>query len=118
MAHFNLGIAFFMNRGFKKAEQAILRAIELDPGLKDAWSGLGDLYFQNKQLEKARTSYLKYLAIDPGSGRVHNNLAVIYYYRKEFQQSHRELLEAEKSGFPVNEEFKRELKKALEKQDK
>ena len=47
-----------------------------------------------------------------------NNLAVIYYYRKEFQQSHRELLEAEKSGFPVNEEFKRELKKALEKQDK
>lgn len=116
MAHYNLGIAFFMTRGFKKAEQAFIRAIKLDLGLKDAWSGLGDLYFQNQQLEKARTSYLKYLAIDPSSGRVHNNLAVIYYYRKEFQLAQREMIEAEKSGFPVNEGFKRELKKALETQ--
>jgi Tfp pilus assembly protein PilF len=118
MAHYNLGIAFFMARSLKKAEQAFVRTLELDPGLKDAWSGLGDLYFQNQQLEKARTSYLKYLAIDPGKGRVHNNLAVIYYYQKEFRLAHREIKEAEKSGFPVNEGFKKELKKALEKQDK
>jgi Flp pilus assembly protein TadD len=107
-----------MARSFKKAEQAFLRTLELDPGLKDAWSGLGDLYFQNQQLEKARTSYLKYLAIDPGKGRVHNNLAVIYYYQKEFQLAQREMIEAEKSGFPVNEEFKKALKKALETQEK
>jgi superkiller protein 3 len=117
MAHYNLGIAFFMSRNFKKTEQAFVRTLELDPGLKDAWSGLGDLYFQNQQLEKARTFYLKYLAIDPVKGRVHNNLAVIYYYQKEFRPAHREMIEAEKSGFPVNEEFKKELKKALEKQD-
>ncbi|MFC2140928.1 tetratricopeptide repeat protein [Acidobacteriota bacterium] len=118
MAHYNLGIAFFMTRNFKKTEQAFVRTLELEPGLKDAWSSLGDLYFQNQQLEKARTFYLKYLAIDPGSGSVHNNLAVIYYYQKEYQLAHREMIEAEKSGFPVNEEFKKKLKKALEKQDK
>ena len=116
--YYNLGIAYMKKGDVDKAQSLFQETISMNPNFADAWAGLGDLYFQNQQLEQARDSYLKYLAIDPGSGRVHNNLAVIYYYRKEFPLAHREMIEAEKSGFPVDEEFKKALKKALEAQDK
>ncbi len=113
MAHYNLGIAFFMTGQFNKAENAFIKAIGINPRLNKAWSGLGDLYFHNRQLEKARISYLKSLEIDPMDGKIHNNLAVTYYYEKKFPKALQHVKEAEKLGFPVNEEFKKELKKSL-----
>ncbi len=54
------------------------KALEYDPGLKDALKFRGGLYAQMQQLEPAQKDLEKYATLDPQDVTVHHNLGMIY----------------------------------------
>ncbi|ART83654.1 hypothetical protein CBP31_14275 [Oceanisphaera profunda] len=46
MLHTNLGFSYYLNDQYAQAEQALTRAVNLDPQYQRAWSNLGLLYYR------------------------------------------------------------------------
>ncbi|MDQ3266663.1 MAG: tetratricopeptide repeat protein [Myxococcota bacterium] len=51
----------------QRAEQAVQRALELEPGLGEAWVLSGYIAQQNGNLDQARSRYQRYLQDHPGT---------------------------------------------------
>ncbi len=67
VAHDLLGWAFFLSGDLRQAEEHLLEAIRLDPGLASAYYHLGEVYAALGEDEKARTSFVRALdlPLDP-----------------------------------------------------
>jgi Tfp pilus assembly protein PilF len=70
---------------------------------------LGSAYFRNQALADAEREYLEALKADPKLGEAHNNLAVVLMMTGRYDEAEREVTAAEKTGFKVNPQFKRDL---------
>lgn len=81
--HINLAIAYMNLDGededsrYRKAEDALLQAVEIDPREAVAQHQLGLLYRKTGRLEQALQAYEKALKIDPEYAMAHYNLAVL-----------------------------------------
>lgn len=53
-AYENMGIAYAMKRNFHKAEQAMLKALEIDPGNQNVRDNLNRMYLDSGQPDKAK----------------------------------------------------------------
>lgn len=73
---------------------------------------LGSAYFRQQKLEDAEREYREATKINPKLGAAHNNLAVICLLTKRPQDAAAELVLAEKNGFPINPNLKRDIEKA------
>lgn len=62
-----------------QAEAAYFRALELDPGLANAYTNLGNIYYRRNQVPKAREMYLKALEVDPRHPEAHYNLGFLFF---------------------------------------
>ncbi len=65
------------------------------------------------RLEEARLNWETCTGLDPDFAPVHNNLAVLYYRTGRLDDAQEHLVRAEQLGVAVNEQFKRDLDKAL-----
>lgn len=76
-----------------------------------AWLSLalGSAYFRNSDLAHAEQSYAKALQVDASLGEAHNNLAVVYLLTGRVAQAETEVQSAEKSGFKVNPQLKKDI---------
>jgi tetratricopeptide (TPR) repeat protein len=76
-----------------------------------AWVSLalGSAYFRAQRLADAEREYKATIDADSKSGEAHNNLAVVYMLTGRLDDSAKELSLAEKSGYKVNPEFKKDL---------
>ncbi|HKA25017.1 MAG TPA: protein kinase [Candidatus Eisenbacteria bacterium] len=63
------------------------RAIELNPGLTSAYSGIGTLYYACERHGEAQEAMLKALSLDPLSMIVHTSVGDAYYYAREYERS-------------------------------
>jgi tetratricopeptide (TPR) repeat protein len=70
---------------------------------------LGSAYFRAGRLDDAEREYKATLTADAKAGEAHNNLAVVYMETGRLDESTKEIALAEKAGFRVNPEFKKEL---------
>jgi Tfp pilus assembly protein PilF len=70
---------------------------------------LGSAYFRAGLVSDAEREYRAAVEEDPKAGEAHNNLAVVYMETNRFDESAKEVALAEKAGFRVNPEFKKEL---------
>lgn len=70
---------------------------------------LGSAYFRMGQLESAEQEYRSAIRTDGKLGAAHNNLAVICMMTGRLDEAKREVKAAEKAGFPVNSQFKKDL---------
>ena len=70
---------------------------------------LGAAYFRSGQFADAEREYKVAIDTNPASGETHNNLAVLYMLTGRFEESAKEVTLAEKSGYRVNPEFKKDL---------
>jgi Tfp pilus assembly protein PilF len=70
---------------------------------------LGSAYFRAHRMADAEREYKSAIDADPKAGEAHNNLAVIYMLTERFAESAREVSLAEKAGFRVNPDFKKDL---------
>ena len=71
---------------------------------------LGSAQFKNGDVDAAEANWKAAVDVNPKYGEAHNNLAVIYMQTGRFAQADQELKLAEKNGFNVNPQFKRDLK--------
>ena len=70
---------------------------------------LGSAYFRAGLAADAEREYKAALDEDPKAGEAHNNLAVVYMETSRLDESAKEIALAEKAGFKVHPEFKKEL---------
>lgn len=81
----------------ERAEQAYLRAIELEPTVAQPHNGLGILYQDNLgQPKKAEEAYLKAIELDPEYAHPHNGLGNLYRekYFSELEKAEQAYLKA------------------------
>ena len=85
LTHFKRGYYEMMPRGRKveaqqemaRAEQAFIRAIEIDPGFTDAHRNLARLYYLQKKYDQAAIEYSNVLRLDPGDIDTYVQMAVV-----------------------------------------
>jgi len=70
---------------------------------------LGSAYLRQNLFSQAEQAYRASLDDDPKSGETHNNLAVLYMLTSRFDESVKEVSLAEKCGYHVNPQFKKDL---------
>lgn len=70
---------------------------------------LGSAYFRNEQKAEAEAEWKGAVEINPRLGEAHNNLAALYMGSGRLDEAESELQLAEKSGFRVNPQFKKDL---------
>jgi Tfp pilus assembly protein PilF len=71
---------------------------------------LGSAYFRSGKPLDARREYLEAVRLRPKYGEAHNNLVVIYMLSGELVTAEEHLKAAEKSGFKVSEQLKKDLR--------
>jgi tetratricopeptide (TPR) repeat protein len=74
---------------------------------------LGSAYFRVGSLPDAEREYLAAIRANPRLGEAHSNLAVVYLLTNRPQDAQRELEAAEKAGFRVNPQLKKDVESRL-----
>ncbi|HUI60565.1 MAG TPA: tetratricopeptide repeat protein [Steroidobacteraceae bacterium] len=70
----NLGVAYFQQRDYERAEKCARKAIELAPGFANAWANLGMTLRARNDHEQALLAWGKALDLQPGM----RNIAISY----------------------------------------
>ena len=70
---------------------------------------LGGAYYRTGAMADAEREYLEALKVDPKLGEGHNNLAVVYMLTGRYEEAQRAIAAAEKNGFKVHPQFKKDL---------
>jgi len=76
--HTNLGILYIKADALADAEQALLKAVELNPQSKLAYNYLGIVYRQQGRFDDAEKAYLSAIKIDSNYSYAHLNLGILY----------------------------------------
>jgi arylsulfatase A-like enzyme/Tfp pilus assembly protein PilF len=100
LAHNSLGAALLEKKILARAEQELLKALEMRPRIPDAHYNLGLLYEEKGDIERAIGEFKKEIEIHPAAHPAHFNLALLYgktgRLREEVQELRR-AIEADKS---------------------
>jgi Flp pilus assembly protein TadD len=76
---------------------------------------LGSAYYRTGAVGDAERHYLEAIRVRPTFGEAHNNLAVIYMQTNRLDEAKASLKRAEKAGYRVNPQFKKDLDEAMKK---
>lgn len=87
--------------------------LELPAGLSLA---LGSAYFRSGQLADAEREYKAAVDVQPKLGQAHNNLAVVWLMQGRPAEAKEAVKRAEKAGFQVSSELKKDIDTALKNQ--
>jgi tetratricopeptide (TPR) repeat protein len=74
---------------------------------------LGSAYFRTERFTDAEREYKAAIVADPKSGEAHSNLAVVYLQTGRYREADDEVKAAERAGYKVHPELKREIKAKL-----
>jgi tetratricopeptide (TPR) repeat protein len=88
-AHYNLGTAFLEHDDFRKSEEWLRRAIELDPQHAMALEKLGDLAGTRGSPNSALRYYLTAIEASPTSALPHYKVARVYEHLRESESARR-----------------------------
>jgi tetratricopeptide (TPR) repeat protein len=75
----------------------------------ELYLALGSAYYRQGALPEAEREYAEAVKVDGKLGPAHNNLAVIYMMSGRYKEARVALQKAEKNGYPVNPNLKRDL---------
>lgn len=78
----------------------------------EALLSLGSAYFRNGDAQAAEVEWKAAVDVNPKLGEAHNNLAVVYMQTGRYVAAETEIKAAEKAGFRVNPQLKKDLKTA------
>jgi tetratricopeptide (TPR) repeat protein len=104
LTHFKRGYYEMIPRGRKaeaqqemaRAEQAFIRAIEIDPDFTDAHRNLARLYYLQKKYDQAAIEYSHVLRLDPGDIDTYVQMAVVETELGNFEEAVNHLEAAKK----------------------
>jgi tetratricopeptide (TPR) repeat protein len=86
-AHVELGLIESREGDLRKSVRSLERAIELNPGLTNAYTMLGRVYYCIERHDDAQAAMLKALSLDPLSMIIHTAVGDAYYYARAYDQS-------------------------------
>ena len=98
-AHYNLGLALTISGRVKQAEEAYLRALELDPMLLQAWVNLGGVRLMRWEFKGCLEANQRAAEIRDDVPIVHYNMGQAYLYLNDPEQlvnCNRRVLELDK----------------------
>lgn len=79
-AHYNLGLAYTVSGRVKKAEEAYLKAVELDPMLHQAWVNLGGVRLMRWEFQGCLEANQQAAKLRDDLPIVHYNMGQAYLY--------------------------------------
>lgn len=92
--HNHLGILYFEQKNFNKAEEKFKKALTLRPKDGEIYYNLGNLFKEQNSLRKAEKTFRHALKIAPESPDLHNGLGTVFWAQdkqadaeKEFQKA-------------------------------
>ena len=88
-----------------KAIDALIKAIELNPDIVQAWANLINAYIQQDAIAKAIETGKKLIEKAPDFSLGYNNLAVAYYHNHDYKKAIEHLDKAKELGFQVHPDF-------------
>lgn len=97
------GAAWLREGNFERARKRFLEAIDLDPGLPEAFNGVGVTYRMRNDLAAAVAWYKKALAVDPDFGDAYYNMACVYALQGQQELALRYLQIAAMNGYATAE---------------
>lgn len=79
---------------YLQAINSLLKASDINPDDKDAWTNLGRAYYWLDEYANAANCYRKAANLDPKDKTIHNNLGNAYYWMGLYYRAIRSLLKA------------------------
>jgi tetratricopeptide (TPR) repeat protein len=83
VAHYNLGLAYQKTGRFHLAEEAYLKAVEIDPGLTEAWVNLGGVRLHNWDFEGCLEASRMAVSQREDLSMAHYNLGQAFLYMND-----------------------------------
>jgi tetratricopeptide (TPR) repeat protein len=83
VAHYNLGLAYQKTGRFGLAEEAYVQAVEIDPGLTQAWVNLGGVRLHNWDFEGCLEASKMAVSQRDDLAMAHYNLGQAFLYMNE-----------------------------------
>ena len=102
---------YFLRENYQAAEQYSLKAISIYPNDYFACFILGNICAMKNEYKKALTCYTMAILLSRDTGEYYFKRAVVWYMLNNYEQSNKDVERAEKYGFIVNNEFKKDLEK-------
>ena len=79
-SHYNLGLAYTVSGRVKKAEEAFLKALEIDPGCVEAWVNLGGVRMMRWEFQGCLEANRKAVELQGDLLQAHYNMGQAYLY--------------------------------------
>lgn len=85
--YYNYGLEHIKKGGFDEAIAAWEKAIELEPGMTNAYEKLGKAYYTQGNFTKAGEVYRKELTLKPEDPTIYFSLGVVYRMNEQFEDA-------------------------------
>jgi tetratricopeptide (TPR) repeat protein len=79
-SHYNLGLAYTVSGRVKKAEEAFLKALEIDPGCVEAWVNLGGVRMMRWEFQGCLEATQEAAKLRDDLPVIHYNMGQAYLY--------------------------------------
>jgi tetratricopeptide (TPR) repeat protein len=117
----NLGVAFYRQKNFEKAEGFFLRSKFKNPKLIDPNVNLGLVYYEQKKWNQLKMHAIEFLDLFPDSGIAYFGLGISSYYLSEFVKAEKFLeksLEDNQASYEYAGEARKIILKCRSKKNK
>jgi tetratricopeptide (TPR) repeat protein len=84
-SHYNLGLAYTVSGRVKKAEEAFLKALEIDPGCVEAWVNLGGVRMMRWEFQGCLEATQEAAKLRDDLPIIHYNMGQAYLYLNDPQ---------------------------------
>jgi len=83
----NLGVAFFNEKIYDKAQEVTEKAVQIDPALASGYFSLCNILEKRGDLDKAIAMCRRSLEIDPGLYKAYYSLGRLYFQKGQYEES-------------------------------
>ncbi len=99
--YYNYGLEHIKKGGFDEAIAAWEKAIELEPGMTNAYEKLGKAYYTQGKFTKAGETYRRELTLKPDDPMIYFSLGVVYRVNEQFDDA----VKMQKKAISLNSKF-------------
>ncbi len=104
-----LGMIYYKEENYAKAEKVLLKAAAQDPKDADVSYTLARTYIDLEYYDKAIPYYVRTLELDPKRASVHNELGLLYYNQTQYGKAVASFEQALENGYKANLDFTENL---------
>jgi len=116
-SYYNNGVEFVKARQYDRAIVEFTKALEINPGIANAYALRSLCYGARGQSDRAIADSTKALEINPRLALAYENRAIGYFAKKRFDKAWDDVHKAQSLGYNINRKFLQNLRKASRRQN-